>query len=94
MKVVDGIYAGGIESCTDLVLQGKADPSEFRLLAGYAGWGPMQLEYEIQERAWWVVAASPALVKQVIDGKQPRFLFFTSTCTILAVHVCAFNFLL
>ena len=27
-------------------------PPEFRLILGYAGWGPMQLEGEIQQGAW------------------------------------------
>ena len=31
-----------------------------RVFAGYAGWGPGQLEMEIGEGAWYVVAAEPA----------------------------------
>ena len=31
-----------------------------RVFAGYAGWGPGQLEGEIGEGAWYVVAADPA----------------------------------
>lgn len=30
-----------------------------RLFAGYAGWGPGQLEAEIDTHAWWVVDAAP-----------------------------------
>jgi putative transcriptional regulator len=30
-------------------------PTEVRLFAGSAGWGPGQLEDEVGERAWWVV---------------------------------------
>lgn len=33
------------------ILQGE-EPKEFRLVLGYAGWGPGQLEAEIREGAW------------------------------------------
>jgi len=34
--------------------------ASFRVFAGYAGWGPGQLQDEIDEGAWYVVAAEPA----------------------------------
>jgi putative transcriptional regulator len=34
--------------------------ASFRVFAGYAGWGPGQLQAEIEEGAWYVVAAEPA----------------------------------
>lgn len=37
-----------------------------RLFAGSAGWGPGQLEAEIDERAWWVV---PAAVADVVTDR-------------------------
>lgn len=44
----------------------EADPAfvapwveELRVFAGYAGWGPGQLEAEIEQGAWWVLDALP-----------------------------------
>jgi putative transcriptional regulator len=34
--------------------------ASFRVFAGYAGWGPGQLQAEIDEGAWYVLQAEPA----------------------------------
>lgn len=62
------MYAGGIESAGDLVQTGRARPDDFRLLAGYTGWGAAQLRQEVAEGAWWVVAASSELIKECLKG--------------------------
>jgi putative transcriptional regulator len=58
MEIVPGIYAGGVESATELVLAGHVERDEFRLLAGYSGWEPYQLAEEIRQGAWHVISAS------------------------------------
>lgn len=58
MEIVPGIYAGGVESATELVLAGHVARDEFRLLAGYSGWEPYQLAEEIRQGAWHVISAS------------------------------------
>jgi putative AlgH/UPF0301 family transcriptional regulator len=71
MRILDGVYAGGVDSAIDLVRRGAAPAGDFRLLAGYSGWGPGQLEREVEEGSWWVVAASPALIHACLSG-EPR----------------------
>ncbi len=34
--------------------------ASFRVFVGYAGWGPGQLQAEIDEGAWYVISAEPA----------------------------------
>lgn len=52
-EVVDGV--GTID--LDVDPHGAAGIDEVRLFAGYAGWGPGQLEGEIEANAWFVVPA-------------------------------------
>ena len=40
----------------------KRGPAKILVAFGYAGWGPNQLEREIDERAWGIAEADPALV--------------------------------
>ena len=37
-------------------------PSQARVVLGYAGWGPGQLEGELQQHAWFLLPADPDLV--------------------------------
>ena len=62
LKIIDGVYAGGVTSASELIRLGLARPEEFKLLAGYSGWGPYQLQREIESGSWWVVAASHTLI--------------------------------
>jgi putative transcriptional regulator len=40
----------------------KRGPAKALVAFGYAGWGPDQLEHEIEQRAWATAAADPSLV--------------------------------
>ncbi len=58
-----GMATDGVVGTLDL----DSDPDEaiarideIRVFAGYAGWGPGQLENEIEEGGWFVVDADPA----------------------------------
>jgi putative transcriptional regulator len=40
----------------------RKGPAKILVAFGYTGWGPNQLEHEIDERAWGIAEADPALV--------------------------------
>ncbi|MDH5752881.1 MAG: YqgE/AlgH family protein [Deltaproteobacteria bacterium] len=45
-------------------------PDQYMLGVGYAGWGPGQLDREIEEEAWWMVEADPRPLFQVSFEKR------------------------
>lgn len=51
-SVFDGVYVGVIPQVLERIIM-EAKPSEtFRAFAGFAGWAPGQLEYEMLQGAW------------------------------------------
>mmetsp|Transcript_15608 Transcript_15608/g.18812 ORF Transcript_15608/g.18812 Transcript_15608/m.18812 type:complete len:365 (+) Transcript_15608:315-1409(+) len=51
--VRDGVYYGGIEAAVEQCSKGDKDPMTFKFFAGYAGWGPGQLEQECARGVWY-----------------------------------------
>lgn len=56
-----GLGVTGDSDALDRVMKGKG-PQDFRMLIGYSGWGPGQLESELQQGAWLPAAVDPVLV--------------------------------
>jgi putative transcriptional regulator len=58
--------AGGIEICKDvywggdfenlrfMIESGLANPDDFRFILGYSGWGPSQLDNELEHDSWYL----------------------------------------
>ncbi len=63
--VAPGIYLGD-PSCLDRISDPEpGDALRFRMITGYAGWGPKQLERELASGAWGVVPATAELLFEI-----------------------------
>lgn len=63
VKVVDGVHASSDPQTLEALLgDGKEAGPQFRAYIGYAGWGPRQLEGELERGDWYVVPAEARLV--------------------------------
>jgi putative transcriptional regulator len=61
-RALDGVPAGSRLGLVDLDAPPEvlaAEVTEFRVFAGYAGWGAGQLRSEIEEGAWFVLPGDP-----------------------------------
>ena len=63
--VCPGLYTGGLQSALELVAEGRCQPHEFCLAAGYTGWQPGQLESEIRQGSWSPVSVDPQRVLDI-----------------------------
>jgi putative transcriptional regulator len=61
IKVKDGIAMTADVKIIGAMARGKG-PKQSLVMFGYAGWGPGQLEMELKENAWFVIAADKSLI--------------------------------
>ncbi len=66
--IVEGLYLSTSPTLLRRVLQGSPPPRA-RVLAGYAGWGPGQLDEELAQSAWLMADVDLDLV---FDTEAPR----------------------
>jgi hypothetical protein len=66
-EIIRGIYWTTLDHATKLVQQGLASKGDFWVFVGYAGWGPGQLQREIDRQSWHIAAAhSSVLIQELI----------------------------
>lgn len=56
-QLLPGVFFSGQEKNVLALLRQAAQPC--KIFVGYAGWGPGQLDYEVEQGIWRVVAATP-----------------------------------
>lgn len=76
IPVMNDIQWTTFENAKRLVHAGVANPEDFWVFVGYAGWGPGQLMGELARKSWYMVAAdSRTLIKELgrqSSGADPR----------------------
>lgn len=72
LPIKDGLYLNGdFEEVKRKLMEKKVHPDEFKFFLGYSGWGPNQLEMELQNDTW-LVAEEPS---DYILNQNPEFLW-------------------
>jgi len=64
VAIGEELVASGAVEAFDALMRGQG-PAEFRVLLGYAGWGPGQLDSELQAGAW---LPAPLDAAEALDG--------------------------
>jgi putative transcriptional regulator len=70
IHVVDNVYVVDLD---EALLEKATTDSVIRFYAGYAGWSPGQLEYEIRTGSWYVINAT----EDVIFSDEPEAIWET-----------------
>jgi putative transcriptional regulator len=60
--VLDGVYLGGNMNTLERLLEIPDEQESFRAYMGYSGWGPGQLETEMESGSWFTMPARSHLV--------------------------------
>ena len=70
-EIVSGVFFAAKKQNLDELVRQHAD-SDCRVFVGHAGWGPGQLEMEIEQGAWHIAPASLQDVFEDADGLWQR----------------------
>jgi putative transcriptional regulator len=60
-SVFDSVYVGGNPDALERLIKQAGSHAKFRAFAGYAGWAPGQLGFEMVQGGWAVLSAESNL---------------------------------
>ncbi|KAK9819916.1 hypothetical protein WJX72_003947 [[Myrmecia] bisecta] len=73
-ETVSGVFQGGVNAAQKAVRRGDLPAESFRWFTHYCGWGPGQLDKELEAGVWFAAAASPELILKQ-SGSTPDALW-------------------
>jgi len=73
MEIVSGVFFAAKKQNLDELVR-RSDDCHCKIFVGHAGWGPGQLESEIEQGAWQILAAEPQHVFGDPDGLWERLM--------------------
>jgi putative transcriptional regulator len=68
LPIRDGVYASSNLRMLDALVKARKPASELRMYAGQADWSPGQLEQEVADQSWYVVAGDPDVLFNADSG--------------------------
>mmetsp|Transcript_35714 Transcript_35714/g.47117 ORF Transcript_35714/g.47117 Transcript_35714/m.47117 type:complete len:277 (-) Transcript_35714:272-1102(-) len=74
-QIMEGLYYGGLKEALNDVQSGNAQPEEFKFFTKYCGWSPGQLDDEIENGIWVVVATDTKTILDQTCGSLPKDLW-------------------
>ena len=81
-SVFEDVYVGGAPDALERIMTDAGPDARFRAFAGYAGWGPGQLGFEMIQGSWAVLSAESTLF-----DKDPAVLWPDSLARLQAPRV-------
>ena len=81
-SVFEDVYVGGAPDALERIMKDAGPDARFRAFAGYAGWGPGQLGFEMIQGSWAVLSAESTLF-----DKDPAALWSDSLARLRAPRV-------
>ncbi|MEO0471214.1 MAG: YqgE/AlgH family protein [Bacteroidota bacterium] len=62
-EIAEGVYWGGdFDQLKNMLLNGQVMDDEVLFFVGYSGWGPGQLEAELERKSWIVAPENPTFI--------------------------------